>query len=124
MGLFGKKNIEVVESIVPFEFFQDGDGVQNSYFSLKFDGYALGKKYRFNVGFWQNLNSDDDRADCKPFLDALEQLCEKQVPITMKMKNGKLDFMGMKVNTKYLAEKTGYVAFEKLDYDYDYEEMC
>lgn len=26
------------------------------------------------------------------------------------------------LNTKYLAEKTGYAAFEKLDYDYDYEE--
>ncbi|MBP5554866.1 MAG: hypothetical protein J6X94_08345 [Lachnospiraceae bacterium] len=122
MGLFGfKKKTEDFEQVVPFEFFQDKDGEINSFFSLKFEGFAQGKRYRFNVGFWQDLNAGDDRADCKPFLDALEKMEEKVVPVTLTMKDGELEFGGLRVDTKYLAEKTGYEAFNKLDYDFNYE---
>ena len=123
MSLFSKAKVETVEQVVPFEVFQDQDGIINAYFSMKFEGYALGKKYRFNVGFWHSLNIHDERADCTPYLEELKKLEDKTVPITMKMKNGKLDFMGMRINTDYLAEKTGDENFKKLEYDYDFTEV-
>ena len=118
MGLFSwlNANKEVIEQTILFEYKQDAEGEENDYFMIVFETSVLGHKIKVECSLWgyDDRNIETGRVVCEVYLEAIDKLTERVIPVSFTFKDEKLS--KILVNTDYLAEKTGVKLFEKLDY--------
>ncbi|MCR5342891.1 MAG: hypothetical protein K6E70_05900 [Butyrivibrio sp.] len=115
-GLFGPKE---VEQVVHFDLFQSEDGKANKYFTIAFDAKVLDRYLKCEITCWEDLDGDN-RADCKPIMDALDRgFPDRTMPVYFYVKNN--DIVDFNFDMSLLVEQTGDERVENMDYDYNFK---